>query len=342
MARKTALVVAPGRGTYNKDELGYLSRHHGDKASMIAAFDAERASLGLEALSELDGAERFSGARFSRGDNASALIFTCAYADFLSIDRDAFDVVAVTGNSMGWYIALACAGALDAAGGFRVVNTMGKLMQETLIGGQSIYPFVDESWREIPGKRAELLALVEETPGLHLSIELGGMMVFAGEAAALEVAEQRLPPVDGRFPMRLSHHCAFHSPLQAPVSAKAKDGLSIELFHQPVLPLIDGRGHTWLPKATDIGSLRDYTLGQQVVETYDFTAALRAGLREFAPDTVIVLGPGRTLGGAVAQCLIAASWRGLSNKDDFTDLQAKDPFVLSMGMDEQRGRVTRP
>ncbi|MCO5135189.1 MAG: hypothetical protein M9908_12770 [Phyllobacteriaceae bacterium] len=30
--RKTAVVVCPGRGTYNKGELGYLARHFTDKA----------------------------------------------------------------------------------------------------------------------------------------------------------------------------------------------------------------------------------------------------------------------------------------------------------------------
>ncbi len=128
---------------------------------MIAGFDEMRRALSQPTLSALDGAARYAMSTFNRGDNASALIYACAYADFLSIDRDAFDIVAVTGNSMGWYIALACAGALDAGGGFEVVNTMGTLMHEFLIGGQTIYPFVDENWHEIPGRKAELLSLID-------------------------------------------------------------------------------------------------------------------------------------------------------------------------------------
>ena len=120
----------PGRGTYNKAELGYLSRRHPDKAELFAQFDEYRADLGQKTVSELDGAARYSLATHTRGDNASALIYACAYADFQSIDRDQFDIIGVTGNSMGWYIALACAGALDAMGGMKVVNTMGTLMQE--------------------------------------------------------------------------------------------------------------------------------------------------------------------------------------------------------------------
>jgi hypothetical protein len=132
MARETALVVCPGRGVYNKDELGYLRRHHADKADLVAPMDAARRAAGQTPVSELDGAERYSVATHTRGDNASALIHACAVADFKSIDRDRYEIVAVTGNSMGWYIALACGGALDSMGGFTVVNTMGTLMQEAL------------------------------------------------------------------------------------------------------------------------------------------------------------------------------------------------------------------
>lgn len=340
MTRKTALVIAPGRGTYNREELGYLARHHADRTELIAGFDAARSTLSQPTVSELDGADKFSVSRYSRGDNASALIHACAYADFLSINRDAFEIVAVTGNSMGWYIALACAAALDAVGGFRVVNTMGTLMQDALIGGQMIYPFVDENWVEIPGRKTELLALTETIPGLYLSIDLGGMIVFAGDEAALAAAEEKLPVVQERFPLRLANHAGFHSPLQEPVAARGREALPVDLFDQPAVPLIDGRGHTWLSGGSDLAALHDYTLGHQVIAPYDFTAAVVNGVREFAPDVVIVLGPGRTLGGAVAQALISAKWRGITCKNEFMKRQADAPVVLSMGMADQRGLVT--
>lgn len=339
--KRSAFVVAPGRGTYNKEELGYFGRHHPGRGDLLAAFDAERNARGQETVSALDGAERFSIARFSRGDNASALIYACGYADFHAIDREAFDIVAVTGNSMGWYTALACAGALDAEAGFKVANTMGTLMQEALIGGQILYPFVDENWVEILGKRSELMALIDEIPGLHLSIDLGGMIVFAGDEGALASAEQRLAPVQGRFPMRLANHAAFHTKLQAPVSAKGKEALGPDLFAQPQCPLIDGRGHIWFPRAADLRALWDYTLGHQVTAPYDLAAATRTGIREFAPDVVIILGPGTTLGGAVAQSLIGLNWRGLESKDAFGARQRTDPLVLSMGIDDQRRRTVK-
>ena len=77
-----------------------------------------------------------------------------------------------------------------------------------------------------------------------------------------------------------------------------------------------------------------------MVEPYDFTAAIRTAAREFAPDYFIVPGPGTTLGGAVAQSLIRANWRGLASKADFQRLQAEDPFLISMALPDQRPLVT--
>ncbi|QUD86156.1 hypothetical protein [Phenylobacterium montanum] len=342
---KTAVVVCPGRGVYNKTELGYLARHHAGRAALFAGFDEERRRLGQETLADLDGAKTYSVARHTRGDNASALIFSATLADFMAIDRGEIQIVAVTGNSMGWYSALACAGALSPEAGFKVANTMGALMQESLIGGQLIYPFVGEDWVPDMARKAELLALTAEIgarPGhvLTLSIDLGGMLVLAGDEAGLSAFEAAVPPVQGRFPMRLSNHAGFHSHLQAPVAEKGRAALPASLFGQPAVPLVDGRGAVWQPGATDPAALWDYTLGHQITETYDFTKAIENAAREFAPDIFIVTGPGATLGGAIAQSLILSGWRGLGSKADFQARQATAPLLISMGMEEQRVEAT--
>lgn len=344
--RKTAVVICPGRGTYNAAELGYLARHFPDPG-LLASFDAQRESSGQETLSALDGAEKFSLARHTRGDNASGLIFAASYGDFASIDRDAIEIVAVTGNSMGWYTALTCGGALTVEDGFTVSNTMGTLMQEALIGGQLVYPWMDENWQPDFQRKSELLALVGEinsrdSAQLYLSIDLGGMLVLAGDEAGLEAFETSVETVQQRFPLRLGNHAAFHTPLQEPVGAKGRAEIAPDLFRQPDLPLIDGRGAIWWPGATDTILLHSYTLGQQVTETYDITRAITVAAREFAPDLFIVLGPGTTLGGAVIQSLICANWRRMADKASFQARQASQPLIVSMGVDEQRAGVSLP
>lgn len=342
MTRK-AVIICPGRGTYNKAELGYLHRHFPEPA-LLAGFDEARRAGGQPTLSELDGAERFSVAIHSRGDNASGLIFAATLGDFLSIDRTGVDIVAVTGNSMGWYSALACAGAVTPADGFRIANTMGTLMQEALIGGQLVYPCMDDDWRPRPERRAALLDLVADIAAraghqLYLSIALGGMLVLAGNEAGLSAFEAAVEPV-GQFPMRLGNHAAFHTPLMAPVAEQGRHALPIDLFGGLTLPLIDGRGAIWWPGATDAEALRRYTLDTQVVESYDFTRAIGIAAREFAPDLFIITGPGTTLGGAVIQSLILAGWRGMADKASFQIVQAERPLLVSMAMPDQRATVS--
>ena len=341
---KTAVVICPGRGTYNKAELGYLSRHF-SQAALLADFDAQREAAGQESVSALDGADRFSMAKHTRGDNASALIYASSLGDFLSIDQEAVEIIAVTGNSMGWYTTLACAGSVGAQDGFRIANTMGTLMQDNLVGGQLVYPIVDEQWQVDPARLSQLEACVAEINArkghaLHLSIRLGGMLVLAGDDAGLKAFEQAVEPVQERFPMRLANHAAFHTRMMAHVAQLGRDALPVSLFQNPSIPMIDGRGHIWWPHACDMAELHDYTLRTQVEEVYNFTHAIRIAAREFAPDLFIVAGPGNTLGGAVAQSLIAADWAGLDTKQAFLDRQqSDDPILVSMGLAEQRAAV---
>ena len=340
----TAVLICPGRGTYNREELGYIAHHHADKSDVLGEFDALRAAQGQVTISDLDGAERFSAATHTTGDAASPLIFTASYMDAQSLADD-IDVVAVTGNSMGWYTTLAIAGAVSPKDGFTIVNTMGKLMQDALIGGQLVYPFTDNTWRDPSDEQSRLMSLVadisaQEGMELDLSIALGGMLVLAGNAAGLDAFSNAVPSKDGRFPMRLPNHAAFHSPLQAPIAKAGRGALPRTVFTQPKLPMIDGRGHIWWPHASDVEALWDYPLGHQVTEPYEITKALRIAAAAFAPDLFIITGPGTTLGGAVAQSLVQAEWLGMTDKSGFQTRNAETPLLISMGMTTQRATVT--
>ena len=150
--KKRALVICPGRGTYNAAELGYLKTHHAARQDIVATVDAIRTELGQVTVSQLDNAAKYAPSVHMTGDNASALIYACAMADFAAIDRERYEIVAVTGNSMGWYIALACAGIVDLADGARLVNNMGGIMHQHGTGGQIVWSVVDDNWNMRPDK----------------------------------------------------------------------------------------------------------------------------------------------------------------------------------------------
>jgi [acyl-carrier-protein] S-malonyltransferase len=342
MSRPTAVLICPGRGTYNKAELGTLERTHANDP-LIAQWDEMRRQSEQDTLSDLDGAARFSAAHHTTGDNASPLIYACSYLDAARA-FESHEVVAVTGNSLGWYIALAAAGAATARDGMTIVNTMGTLMHKHGTGGQIVYPFVDSDWREIGGEKARLHALLHQIDAkeghrLGVSIHLGGMMVLAGNEAGLSAAHSALQTDPERKPLTLPNHAAFHTELMGDIAAMGRNVLPPSLFADPHTALIDGRGAVWHPRASDLGALRDYTLDHQITQTYDFTAAVQSAARNFAPERFIVTGPGTTLGSAVAQSLIAINWQGLDSKEAFVARQATDPIVISMGREDQRALV---
>lgn len=341
--KKSAVVVFPGRGTYGKDELNYLGRHHSDKMPFIEGVDRWRRDAGRVPISELDNAKSYAASKHASSVNASALIYTCALADFASIDAEKFDITAVCGNSLGWYLTLAAANALPPENAIRLIDTMGALMEADGVGGQLIYPFVDEEWKPSKAREkaiGEALHAGRTEGQAFLSIRLGGMAVLAGDEAGMAAMEKSLPQAEGRYPFRLARHSAFHTPLLEHVSKTAFKTLGRDLFQTPMIPMIDGRGKIWTPGASDIDALYQYTLGEQIVETYDFSKSIEVAIKEFAPDCLILAGPGSTLGAPIAQELISHRWKGLSSKADFSAHQKENPFVLAMGREDQRALTT--
>ncbi len=343
MTRKTAVLVCPGRGTYNRSELGYLGRHHADKSNFIEAIDHYRRRLGQAAIADLDAMDRYSMALHNIGENVSALIYACALCDIADINQERFEIVAITGNSMGWYLALAAAQALDADGAIHVVNTMGAMLKDGIVGTQIVYPVVDADWRMDAATVSTVRQLLNDinhdgSGQAYLSIDLGGVWVLGADAPGSQRLLNELPPKES-FPLTLPNHAAFHTPLLQHIADKAQQPLKPSLFQRPEIPLVDGRGHIWQPYATDINALHHYTFEEQVCRTYDFSKALEVALKEFAPDKIIVPGPGYSLGAPIAQELIKQQWLGLACKQDFVALQKQDPFVLCMGLEEQRKLV---
>lgn len=345
--KKRIVVVCPGRGSYTKETLGYLRQFGGHVAEFISDIDSRRKQLNELTISELDGADVFKPAVHTKGEHASSLIYACAYADFMAIDRERFEVVAVTGNSMGWYLALAYGGALDWQGGFDVVNTMGSMMKKEIIGGQVIYPVCDEDWCYSPERQALVESAITrvnhrlgpDDGGAYLSIRLGGYAVIGASKAACAALLKELPQVEN-YPFQLINHAAFHTPLLRATSEQAFQVLPQNDFHPPKVSLIDGRGCIWQPYSTDPAELYRYTLGHQVVECFDFTRAISVALKEFAPDHLVLLGPGSSLGGSIGQIMIENDWMGLKRKADFSSLQERSPFLIAMGRPEQRSLVT--
>lgn len=348
--RLRVVVLCPGRGSYTASDLGYLRRPAPPAArerllEVVHRVDDARIRRGDPGIREMDDAERFSS-RFLLGENASPLTFACTAFDFLRLDRDRARVVAVGGNSLGWYSALFCGGVFGLEETFRLVETMGGMARDGIVGGQIVYPVVGDDWRrDADRERAVAEALAAAADAGHAaghSIRFGGYEVLWGDDAGVELLMERLPSLQAgsrSYPFRLHGHSAFHSPLMEGFSHRGREALQDEVWMEPEVPLVDGRGAQWRPLTTDPWELFDYTLGHQVVRTFDFGATVRVALREYAPDAIVLLGPGDSLGGAVAQVVIEERWQGIDDRESFLARQADDPFLLSMARPEQAERV---
>ncbi|MEZ5973790.1 MAG: hypothetical protein R3E96_02790 [Planctomycetota bacterium] len=247
------------------------------------------------------------------------------------------EVVCVLGNSMGWYTSLAVAGSLSFEDGFHLVQRMALWQETGVAGGQLIYPLVNEDWQPVPERKAAALAAIAAHPGqLFLSIDLGGYLVLAGSDAGLAAARKALPPVQQGgvpYPLRLAQHGPYHTPLAQGVSDAAVADLSGLPMALPRAPMIDGTGRCWSPWSSDLEALRRYTLVDQVIKPYDLRAGIAVAIKEFAPERLMLLGPGNTLGGITGQVLLAETWKGLKTRDDFRAHQAgPDAMVVSMGL----------
>lgn len=343
------LLVCPGRGSYERGSLGSLRDRTGTARAVVDACDAWRAAHGRPTVSAVDGAEVYKASLHVAGEHASLLTFACSVADRFELDPDRYEIVGVAGNSMGWYTALAVAGALSLDDGIRLVDTMGSYQERNVVGGQILYPVTDEDWVADPvldAAVAQALAQVgSEGHVAEWSIRLGGFAVLGADTEGTKRLLAVLPPVtrgERTFPVQLPLHSAFHTSLLEPTSARAQAELASLAFRAPDVPLVDGRGRIFRPRSADPAELRSYTLGHQVVRPYDFTTSIVTALHHCAPDLVVALGPGNPLGGPLARILVADGWHGIRTRAAFDAANREAPMLASFGVALQRRTLQAP
>ena len=327
-----ALVAFPGRGSYGPGSLGSLDPDHG----WVRDADRMRAADGLPGLAELDGAGRFDPAVHGRPTNSWPLTFLVGLLDAERIAGD-HDVVVVVASSTGWYTALAAAGALKFDEAFRLVTAMAAAAEDTLEGGAAelVYPLVDEAWVPVPDRAAAIDGALDAVgDGAGRALELGPFSVIGGPAPAVRRVGASLPPVtvSGReYPVMLGTRDAWHTPLRGAAVQRATERLGSLAWQRPSVTLVDGRGRRHTPWSADLRVLADESTVTGATERYDFAASFRVALREYAPDIILLPGPGATLGTACAQLVVAEGYRGIRSRTELEELQAGiRPMLLAV------------
>ena len=329
-----AAVAFPGRGSYGPASLGSLPATH----PWVRRADELRRASGLPPLSEIDGADRFSPAVHLRPSNAWPLTLLVSLLDAERIADD-HEVVVVVGSSTGWYTALVASGALGFDDAFRLVQEMANAAEDPLADDASpselVYPLTDDGWDPDESRSAAVDAAVADAGDRAArALELGSFSVVAGTTEAIERVSQALPPVTvgGRaYPLRLGAADAWHTPMRSAAAASASERIGALSWDRPNVTLVDGRGARFTPWSTDPAALAAHTLVELPAAPYDFARAFRVALREYAPDVVLLPGPGASLGAACAQLIVAEGYRGIRSRAEFEAAQAgPSPILLSM------------
>lgn len=339
------LVVFPGRGSYGPAELGSLRRLAGSSPEaaravdeVVEAMDAPRREAGRASILDLDAAPAFDPEVHLAGENASALIVAHGLADLLLLTRAGASIAGVTGNSLGFYTALGASGALSLADTGRLVDEMASLQTERGQGGQVILPVAGDDWRIDPA-RVRAVDEIVASGTAWLSVDLGSFRVLGARDA--DVLAARLPKtrLGGReYPMVLAKHKAFHTPLVEDVAAAVTRSRTLA-WRQPAWHLLLGNGALVTPWSADPKAIAAYTLREQVVTPFRLATALRTGLRELAPDAVVLTGPGESIGGSLGAAILGEGFRGLRERDAFRKRQSEDPVLLSLARPDQRARL---
>ena len=329
-----AAVAFPARGSYGPASLGSLPGSH----PWVRRADQLREEYELPSLSSLDAAQAFDPPLHLRSANASPLTFLVGLLDAERIAGD-HEVVVVVASSTGWYTALAASGALEFDDAFRLVQTMALIAEEPIAdddpGGQLIYALTDPEWQPDPARTSALEAvLARQADGVHRSLELGAFSILSGTRAGLAGIATELPEVEigsRRFPFRAAMQEAWHMPLRADAAARAAERLSDLAWSAPNVTLVDGRGFRFTPWSTDPAELARHTLREQPTITYDFARSLRVALREYAPEVILLPGPGASLGEVCAQIIVAEGYRGIRTRTELEAAQSgPTPILLSM------------
>jgi hypothetical protein len=329
-----AAVAFPGRGSYGPGSRGSLRPDH----PWVVRADELRTEAGLPSLSEIDAADRFLPALHLRATNAWPLTFLASLLDAERIADD-HEVVVVVASSIGWYTALAAAGSLEFDDAFRLVQAMALAADEPLddaaAAAEIVYPLIDETWERDEARSGLIDAAVAEAGGgATRALELGSFSVIAGTAGAVEQVGASLPPVTmgGRsYPLRLASADAWHTPLRARAAAGAAERLGDLGWERPKVAIVDGHGQRYTPLSTDPTHLAEQSLVGHAEAPYDFARAFRVALREYAPDVILLPGPGATLGTACAQLIVAEGYRGIRSRTELEAMQAgPSPLLLSM------------
>ena len=200
----------------------------------------------------------------------------------------------VAGFSLGEYAALTCAGAMDMADAFEIIQYRADSMQEAVAPGKGAMAAMLGG---TPQQVEALCAAVTEGYVVAANYNCPTQTVISGEAEAVDraIALAREQRIRGK---KLAVSAPFHCALMEPAARKLEALFATKRFHAPSVPVYMNVDAAPITDAEPISRL----LVQQAMSPVRWMQTL-LNMRADGFDTFIECGPGKTLTGLSAKTL---------------------------------------
>lgn len=227
----------------------------------------------------------------------------------------------VGGHSLGEYSALVASGALDFEDAVRTVRVRGRLMQEAVADGQGAMAAVIGVGSDVVD---EACARAAEETGLTVTsanYNSPNQIVIAGDAAAVEIACNRVRELGAKKTIPLAVSAPFHCSLMEPAAEKLESELASLRFRDanpPVVTNVEAEPNTNAARMPEL-------LRKQVTAPVRFTDMI-ARMQALGVDQFLEVGPGRVLSGLIARIERRARRANFSSLAELEDVRE---FVIN-------------
>ena len=231
----------------------------------------------------------------------------------------------VGGHSLGEYSALVASGALDFEDAVRTVRVRGRLMQEAVADGQGAMAAVIGVGSDVVDEACARTA--EETGLIVTSANYNSpkQIVIAGDAAAVEIACNRVRELGAKKTIPLAVSAPFHCSLMEPAAEKLESELARLSFRDanpPVVTNVEAEPNTNASRMPEL-------LRKQVTAPVRFTDMI-ARMQALGVDQFLEVGPGRVLSGLIARIERRARRANFSSLAELEDVRE---FVINQNED---------
>ncbi|HUY96140.1 MAG TPA: ACP S-malonyltransferase [Verrucomicrobiae bacterium] len=229
-----------------------------------------------------------------RTENAQPALFYTAWSAAAALLASGVQPKAVAGHSLGEWVAVAAAGALDPVAALELVIRRGQLMAAAPAGAMAAVlgagrAAVDDGCRAAAAAGEICVVANDNAPG---------QAVISGTPRGVEIAAGAIRAAGAGKVVPLQVGGAFHSPLMAAAAQAFAERLEGAAFGDPRLPLAANATGTCLRTAGELRGALTLQLDRPVLWVEQVRALAAIGV-----DTFVECGPGATLSNLIRRIL---------------------------------------